>query len=411
MSRVEETAKTTSGYHTAFVMLGIAMTPILLSSSGIGFQLSNADLIKVVIIGGIILTLLAIATLCIGEKARMPTYEVVKYPFGEKGAVAINILMAISLFGWIAVSANQFGHAAHDLLAQFGLQISTPLLIVLGCILFVTATAFGIAILGNIALVAIPIIVIILAYIVMQALSAPMQAVSTSSLNLGVAVSSVVGTIIVLVATSVDFGSFVHNRKHAIIAALLTFAVAYPLLYWMGGIPGQRSGEGSLMSAAAILSVVIPAGILMVFATFTGNSGNMFQGTLVFSTLFPKLPKWQITVALGVIAAFVANLNILSWFIPFLLFLGIVTPPVAGIYIADFFLYRRKAGYVKNSLTAEPPVKYMTFVAWIIGTLIGFMTAKGVFTLTSIPSLDSILITSLLYVIFSKFVKIKTANF
>ena len=50
-------------------------------------------------------------------------------------------------------------------------------------------------------------------------------------MNTGVAVSTVVGTIIVLVATLPDFGSFVHNRKHALIAAGVTFLVA-TLLYW-----------------------------------------------------------------------------------------------------------------------------------------------------------------------------------
>jgi len=44
----------------------------------------------------------------------------------------------------------------------------------------------------------------------------------------------------------------------------------------------------------------------------------------------------------------VGSMDIMAWFIPFLLFLGIATPPVAGIYIADFLLYRR-GGVVAKS--------------------------------------------------------------
>lgn len=127
----------------------------------------------------------------------------------------------------------------------------------------------------------------------------------------------------------------------------------------------------------------------------------MFQGTLVVSTLFPRFPKWQITVALGVLSAIVGSLDIMAWFIPFLLFLGIATPPVAGIYIADFFLYRRK-GYQESVLTQEPQVKALTFVAWIMGAVVGFMTVKSVFTLTTIPSVDSIAVACVAYGLLSR---------
>lgn len=114
------------------------------------------------------------------------------------------------------------------------------------------------------------------------------------------------------------------------------------------------------------------------------------SGTLVVSTLLTRFPKWQITVALGILSAIVGSMDIMAWFIPFLLFLGIATPPVAGIYIADFFLYRRN-GYQESVLAQESQIKVLTFAAWIIGAAVGFMTVKGLFTLTTIPSVDSIL--------------------
>ena len=62
-------------------------------------------------------------------------------------------------------------------------------------------------------------------------------------------------------------------------------------------------------------------------------------------------------------ALIVGSMDIMAWFIPFLLFLGIATPPVAGIYIADFLLYRR-GGYDAKVLATEPQVKVFTFIAW-----------------------------------------------
>ncbi|MDA6077982.1 cytosine permease [Edwardsiella anguillarum] len=330
-----------------------------------------------VLLGGLILTVLAAITISVGEKARLPTYGIVKYAFGERGAIAINVLMAISLFGWITVTANMFGHSVHDLLAQHGLTLPVPLLVAAGSVIFVASTAFGFAVLGRVAQIAVPIIALMLCYILYIATQSTTSVPDTvASMNTGVAVSTVVGTIIVLVATLPDFGSFVHDRKHALIAAIIAFLVAYPLLYWAGATPSALSGQGSLLGAMAVFGAVLPAALLLIFACITGNAGNLFQGTLVLSTLWPSLPKWQITVALGVLSTLLGSLDIMAWFIPFLLFLGIATPPVAGIYIADFFLYRQN-GYQETVLTQEPAVKLLTFAAWILGAVVGFLTVKG----------------------------------
>ncbi|BBU79354.1 cytosine permease [Escherichia coli] len=330
MRKKEENLNTASGLRIAMILLGIAVTPVLLSSSSLGNQLSSGSLISVVLLGGVILTLLSAITISVGEKARLPTYGIVKYSFGEKGAIAINILMAISLFGWIAVTANMFGHSVHDLLAQHGLEVPLALLVAAGCVIFVASTAFGFAVLGKIAQVAVPVIALVLCdarssvYILYVATHTEVAVpAAIVEMNTGVAVSTVVGTIIVLVATLPDFGSFVHNRKHALIAAGVTFLVAYPLLYWAGATPSAISGQGSLLGAMAVFGAVLPAALLLIFACVTGNAGNMFQGTLVVSTLLTRFPKWQITVALGILSAIVGSMDIMAWFIPFLLFLGI----------------------------------------------------------------------------------------
>ncbi|WP_277186454.1 cytosine permease [Caballeronia sp. BR00000012568055] len=401
-SRADEKLNTAPAYRIAMILLGIAVTPVLLSSSSLGNQLSNDVLVKVVALGSLILAVIASITISVGEKARLPTYGIVKYPFGEKGAIAINVLLAVSLFGWIAVTASMFGHSVHDLLAQRGMNVPVPVLIAIGCVVFVASTAFGFEVLGKVAQFAVPVIVLILGYNVHVAMTGNAPAIdSVSNMPMGVAVSTVVGTIIVLVATLPDFGSFTHNRMHAVGGALLAFLIAYPLLYWAGATPSVITGKGSLLAAMAVFGATLPAAILLIFATVTGNAGNMFQGTLVVSTLFTRFPKWQITIALGVLATIVGSMDIMSWFIPFLLFLGIATPPVAGIYIADFAMYRRH-GYDAAVLMREPQIKLMTFVAWIAGSLTGFATVRGMFTLTSIPSLDSILVACIGYMILSR---------
>ena len=85
MRKTEESLNTASGLRIAMILLGIAVTPVLLSSSSLGNQLSSSNLISVVLLGGLILTILSAITISVGEKARLPTYGIVKYAFGEKG--------------------------------------------------------------------------------------------------------------------------------------------------------------------------------------------------------------------------------------------------------------------------------------------------------------------------------------
>mgnify|MGYP005806889461 CR=1 FL=1 len=404
-----EQTNTASGAQITIILLGILVTPVLLASSSLGSQLKLGSAAAVIAVGSLILTVLAVINIAIGEKARLPTYGIVKYSFGSKGAIAINIIMAISLFGWIAVTANMFGHSVHDLLAtQFQLELPVSIIVPLGCIIFVISTAFGFEALGKVSKFAVPIIILLMFVILYMSLTSSVTVVDKlSNLSFGAAVSSVVGTIIVLVATSPDFGSFVHNRKHAILAGVLTFGLAYPVLFFVGAVPGSITSEGSLLAAMAIIGSTLPAAILLVFACITGNAGNMFQGTLVISTLFTEFPKWQITVVLGILAAIVGSMDIMAWFIPFLLFLGIATPPIAGIYIADFFINRRN-GYDEVSLTNDPAIKPLTFLAWVVGSLVGFCTVKGWFTLSGIPSLDSLIIASVGYFLFALMSNSKT---
>lgn len=396
------TATGAPGYRVALILLGIVITPVVLSAPTLGNGLTLPRVISAVLVGALILLLLSATTLSIGAHARQPTYDIVRFPFGAQGAKAINVLLAVSLFGWTAVTANGFGVATQSLLEKwFGVTVALPVLVIIGCAICVAATAFGFDVLGRVAQIAVPIIVVLLAVLIVTALRSAYAAGDPSTpLTWGVAVSSVVGTAIVLVVTAADFGSFTRGRKQAVVAAVLAFGIAYPCLYIAGAFPSILTGESTLLGAMAVIGALIPATILLIVAAVTANAGNMFQGTLAISTLIGFLRKWQITVAIGIAAAVVGSFDVTVWLPGFLLFLGIAAPPVAGIYIADFFLNRR-GGYDPAVLHHQPAIRVLTFAAWILGSGIGYLTAYTSITLTGISSIDSLLVAALLYALIS----------
>ncbi len=50
----------------------------------------------------------------------------------------------------------------------------------------------------------------------------------------------------------------------------------------------------------AVFGAALPAALLLIFACVTGNAGNMFRHAGGFP-LLTRFPKWQITVALGIL--------------------------------------------------------------------------------------------------------------
>ena len=80
----------------------------------------------------------------------------------------------------------------------------------------------------------------------------------------------------------------------------------------------------------------------------------------------------------------------------FLLLLGIAIPPIAGIYVADYFFVRKRR-YEVSSLAREPPIAYGTFVVWLVAIAIAYGTENGLFRLTSVPSCDAILAAFVLH--------------
>ncbi|MEV4397391.1 cytosine permease [Nonomuraea sp. NPDC049607] len=386
------------GYRIALILLGIIITPVVLSSPTLGSGLPFPSVVTSVVAGSLVLMVVAVLTLAIGEHARQPTYDVVRFPFGRGGAKAITALLGVSVFGWATVTANGFGTAAQRLVAELtGAQVPLPVLVASGCVLFVAATAFGFEILGKVAQFAVPVIALLLGYLVHVSLSSARDFVTPGSpMDWGVAVSSVVGTGTVLAVTSADFGSFARGRRQALTGGVLAFGIAYPLLFVAGAVPAALTGRTALIDAMALIASALPAIALLVFASITANAGNIFQGTLAVSSLVPKARKWQVSIALGAGAAVLGSFDVSAWLPNFLLFLGIAAPPVAGIIIADFLLYRRN-GYDTGALSYGAAVRLPTFVAWAGGSVVGYLTAYGTFSLTHIPSIDSLLCGGLLY--------------
>jgi cytosine permease len=147
------------------------------------------------------------------------------------------------------------------------------------------------------------------------------------------------------------------------------------------------------------LGWTIPALIVLIFASWTTNDNNLYSASLGLSAIYPKIEKWKLAVVAGVLGTLLAIMGILDQFIPWLILLSIVIPPVAGIYIADHLALNRKSKKIESGFNST------AFMVWIIASFIGYAATPiasqglGLLTLTTIPALDSIVVAFVLYFI------------
>src|SRR3546814_13308726 len=87
----------------------------------------------------------------------------------------------------------------------------------------------------------------------------------------------------------------------------------------------------------------LPALAMLLLSIWTINALNLYSAGLSLAATFPGIRQGVIIVAGGLIGCIFALLGIIDSFIPFLVTLGLIIPPIAAIYVIDGFLHHDHA--------------------------------------------------------------------
>jgi cytosine permease len=109
-----------------------------------------------------------------------------------------------------------------------------------------------------------------------------------------------------------------------------------------------HSGEKNFINIMTGMGLGVAGLVVLIFATWTTNTGNLYSNSLVLKTIFTRVPQWLIVIIAGILGTLLAVIGVSHYFIGFLLFLGISIPPIAGIYIADYFFVHKRSYDVRN---------------------------------------------------------------
>jgi cytosine permease len=400
-SRIEDYAnapvphsRTVSGWRVALIVTGFNIAlPGFLNGAQIASALGMRDAVVCALLAGLLLCAMACLTAVVSVRTRLTTYMLVQRSFGRSGASLVNVVIALVHFGWFGVNASFFGDAmvaaTHEV---FGVSAPFAAFVIVGGMLMAVTTIFGFRALDKLALIAVPILAVILGTVLVIAMrrygivSAP-DPTPPVPMSFGVALSTLIGGNMLTVAAMPDLTRYIRSDRQAVTGMVLSFPLATPLLAFAAAIPALATGETDIMKLIVGFGLGVPALLVLILSTWTINSANLYSASLSLTATFPRVPQWAFTLVAGAFGTTLAVAGIMGSFVSFLLLLGVIIPPIAAIYVIDAFRSRITAG----------PVHWPGIVTWIISAGLALLANAGFFTLTTVPAFDATLAATALY--------------
>jgi cytosine permease len=399
---------TVPGWRVGLIVASFSIAlPGFLNGAQTGLALGFTRAVICAALAGLILCVTGCATAVLSVRARLTTYMFVQRSFGRAGAGIVNVVMAVMSAGWFGVNIFFFGNAMVAAVAQlYGWHGNFTLFVIAGSALISISTIFGFQTLDRLALVAVPVLGIILvavAVFTMRAHGVVWQPSATPPvpMSFGIALSALVGSNIMIVATMPDLSRYIRTPRGAIIGMVLAFPLATPLLVVCSALPALATGQTDIMQLVVQLGFGWPVLAGLILSTWLVNSSNLYSAGLSLSATFPRVQPWIFVLIGGAVGGWLCLVGIVDAFVPFLLFLGVITPPIAAIYVIDCLTIFRGVD-TADSIRAIPLIHWHAVASWAGSVLLVYAAAWLGLTLTTVPALDATIIAIIIYVLVQK---------
>lgn len=400
--RVPDSQTVSSGHIALVIIGGTIAIPAFLMAAHIGNSLGFIAAVLAFFCGAIILGLLNACTSWVGSITRLSASKLTEDTFGIQGAKLINGLMAFTLAGWYGVNCKMFGDAANTVLSTLGVDLPVELYMVIGSILMLWVSLKGFKGIDTLALWLVPMMILFIltaAYISLNSPDAKLLWQVKNDISFTSAISAVIGAYIVGVVIQPDYSRFAKNTKGASVAAGLALLVAFPIVLILTSIPAIVSQQSDLILVMIGIGVGGPTFFLLLLSSWSSNVLSLYSSSLSINTIAPAFSLKSITLFIGTIGTAIAFTDVQKYFIDFLIVLGITIPPVGALYCLNFWI-NKKSSTINNEMQLVSKNNHWPAIySWLSGCLIGWLSYQNYFTITQVASVDSILLSALLYLV------------
>jgi cytosine permease len=359
------------------------------------------------LVAAAILAAVGLATGYLGARTGLSTYMISRRAFGRTGARIPNGLLALTLFGWFGVTAAFFAQATHALaLSYLGLDLGPAMWTIVGTVLMTSTALFGFKGLDKLSVVVTPLLVLLLGAAVAESLAlaspgAVLAYEGSGAFPVGAAVSMLVGGWMVGAVVLPDLTRYAVSPRHGMAGGGLSFVVGLVVVIVPSMVVAIANGDQDLVAVVVSFGWAAAGLAVIVLSAWSSNDNNVYSAALGLASIFEGVAKWKITIAVGGAGGLLALVGIIDRLVPFLMGLGILIPPIAGVYVTDWLLNRE--AYHPDRGRPSPAFRWRAFVAWGLASGVAFATLPaeigglGWFSVTMIPALDALAISCLAY--------------
>lgn len=394
---------TVAGWRVALIVASFSIAlPGFLNGAQIGLAIGFWPAVLVGLLAGAILCACGCLTAWVSVRTRLTTYLLIQRSFGMWGAALVNLVVAIVHYCWFGVNVSFFAGALVALAGQgYPLPGDFAAFVIAGSVLMTVSTIFGFRALDRLALVAVPLLAIILAviaYVTVRRFGIEVAPSATPPVDLsfGIALSALVGGNMLTVAAMPDLSRYIRTVKGAATSMVLSFPVATPLLIIASALPALASGETDIMRLVVMAGFGLPVLLILILSIWTINAANLYSASLSMGATFPRVPSWVYICVGGAIGGGFALWGIIDAFVPFLIFLGILIPPIAAIYVIDAMTVFRGADPAA-SIANLPAMRWPAVAVWIGSIIVALVAERFGLTLTTVPMIDATIIAIVAY--------------
>lgn len=222
-------------------------------------------------------------------------------------------------------------------------------------------------------------------------------------MSLGAGATMVAGGAVVGALITPDITRYCQSGKHVFWMITISYLIGE---FAINGIAILVAH--ALHTAGVVIIMTQSAGwlglVTVILSALKVNDTALYSSSLAVTHLLEVFTKKKfsyrrITCMLGIFGTLLSVLGILGQFTGFLIMLGILFPPIAGVMMVDYYLIRnsralldatRHQGKLPAS-EATPAVGWTALCAWLVGSIAGFTVQVG------IPSLNALLAASAVY--------------
>lgn len=320
-----------------------------------------------------------------------PTVQVAGQVFGKKGSrTIISIILAIACLGWFGIQANVCGAALASLLATFNVIMPVPLASFLSGIVMVISAIYGIKVLKVLSYIAVPLLVVICVYGLVQTLTGDQLQViqnyrpkGNMSFMDGLAVT--IGSFALGAVIAGDYSQFTKKRSDVMKAAIFGIIPAGVLMIGVGAVLTIAYQTSDITAVFLKIATPFVGGVALILATWKTNLVNAISGGFALINVF-NISKEKEKLAVGVagtIGTVLAVVGILNYFTPIMSILSAMIPPVAGVMIASYWVMNKGN---KDCWKEIEGINRLGVFSWLVGAVIASLPV----VLSLFPSLPQI---------------------